>query len=76
VGQVVGDWLSTPEYSHFCLPSSKGGTAGGNASRPVGASISLGGPKNLGEAIVIKWREESATRPNHLQKPIGLRRNR
>ena len=29
VGQVVGDWLTSSEYSHFCLPTSRGGTVPG-----------------------------------------------
>ncbi len=76
VGQVVNEWLASPEYSHFCLPASRGGTGAKEASRPVGGSTTKDSPKTLGEAIVMKWREEAAAQPNNLLKPIGLRRDR
>ncbi len=76
VSQVVNEWLASPEYSHFCLPTSRGGTGAKDASRPVGGSGAKGAPKTLGEAIVMKWREEAAAQPNNLLKPIGLRRDR
>jgi len=76
VGPVVSEWLSSREYSHFCLPASRGGTGARNANRPTQDGSNIGGPKNLGEAVVMKWREESVAKPNNLLKPIGLRRNR
>lgn len=76
VSQVVNEWLASPEYSHFCLPTSRGGTGAKDASRPVGGSATKGSPRTLGEAIVMKWREEAAAQPNNLLKPIGLRRDR
>ena len=76
VSQVVNEWLASPEYSHFCLPTSRGGTGAKDASRPVSGSGAKGAPKTLGEAIVMKWREEAAAQPNNLLKPIGLRRDR
>jgi len=76
VSQVVNQWLASPEYSHFCLPSSRGGTGAKDASRPAGGSATKSTPKTLGEAIVMKWREEAAAQPNNLLKPIGLRRDR
>ena len=76
VSQVVNEWLASPEYSHFCLPTSRGGTGSKDASRPAGVTTSKAVPKTLGEAIVMKWREESAAQPNNLLKPIGLRRDR
>ena len=76
VGQVVGEWLASSEYSHFCLPTSRGGTGARDANRPSGGGPPAAAPKNLGESIVMKWREESAGRPNNLLKPIGLRRHR
>jgi hypothetical protein len=76
VGQAVNDWLASPEYSHFCLPTSRGGTGARDANRPHNASNPTPAAKNLGEAIVMKWREESATRPSNFLKPIGLRRHR
>ena len=76
VAQVVGDWLASAEYSHFCLPTSRGGTGAKDANRPAGGSATTSTPKTLGEAIVMKWREEAAAQPNNLLKPIGLRRDR
>jgi hypothetical protein len=76
VGQVVNEWLASPEYSHFCLPTSRGGAGARDANRPSGNSASQNSPKNLGEAIVMRWREETVARPNNLLKPIGLRRHR
>jgi hypothetical protein len=76
VGQVVGDWLASAEYSHFCLPTSRGGTGARDANRPSSGVALAGAPKNLGESIVMRWRDESAARPNNLLKPIGLRRHR
>ncbi|MCA1685985.1 MAG: hypothetical protein LC745_08385 [Planctomycetia bacterium] len=76
VGQVIGDRLASSEYSHFCLPTSRGGTGARDANRPSSGSAPAAAPKNLGESIVMKWRDESAARPNNLLKPIGLRRHR
>ena len=76
VGQVVSDWLASSEYSHFCLPTSRGGTGARDANRPSSGVAPANAPKNLGESVVMKWREESAARPNNLLKPIGLRRHR
>jgi hypothetical protein len=76
IGQVVNDWLASPEYSHFCLPTSRGGTGARDANRPGGNTSPQGEPRNLGESIVMKWREESASKPNSVVKPIGLRRHR
>ncbi len=76
VEQVVTEWLASPEYSHFCLPASRGGTGARDASKPSRAVASENLPRNLGEVIVMKWREESASQPDALLKPIGLRRHR
>lgn len=76
VGPVVSEWLASREYSHFCLPAARGGTGARNANRPTQDGSNIGGPKNLGEAVVMKWREESVAKPNNFLKPIGLRRNR
>jgi hypothetical protein len=75
ISQVVGEWLSHPEFAHFCLPSSRGGAGVKDAHRPS-AAPSATAPKNLGEAVVRKWQEESAARLSPFVKPIGLRRTR
>jgi len=76
VSQAVGDWLASSEYAHFTLASSRGGSGARDANRPAAPGPGVTLPKNLGEAVVMKWREESVTRPDSLLKPIGLRRNR
>jgi hypothetical protein len=75
VAQVVGEWLGAPEFAHFCLPSSKGGTGARGVERPAAAAPPAA-PRNLGEAVVMRWREDPLARPNNLLKPIGLRRTR
>jgi hypothetical protein len=75
VAQAVTEWLGSPDYSHFCLPTSRGGTGARDASRPANHATP-GSPRNLGEAIVTRWREESASRTDNLLKPIGLRRQK
>jgi hypothetical protein len=75
VSQVVGEWLGAPEFAHFCLPTSRGGTGARDVNKPAGAAAPPA-PRNLGEAVVNKWREESAARPDNMFKPIGLRRAR
>lgn len=76
VSQAVSDWLSSQEYSHFCLPTSIGGSGSRDSVRPTERQAGTSTPKNLGEAVVMRWREESASRTNNLLKPIGLRRHR
>jgi hypothetical protein len=76
VARAVTDWLESPEYAHFCLPNSRGGTGARDASRPASLVTAHGAPKNLGEAVVMKWRDESVARTETLLKPIGLRRHR
>jgi hypothetical protein len=76
VGQAVSDRLASPEYSHFCLPSSKGGAGGRDTNRAANLSTVAGTPKNLGEAVVMKWREDASKRIDNLLKPVGLRRHR
>jgi hypothetical protein len=76
VSQVVNERLAAPEYAHFCLPSSRGGAGGRDANRVADDGTARARPRTLGEAIVMRWREESATRPDNFLKPIGLRRHR
>jgi hypothetical protein len=76
---ALADWLSRPEYAHFRLPASRGGSAvagggsgraGRGADEPFAAS-----PKNLGEAAILRWRA-AASGPGGLESPIGLGRRR
>lgn len=74
VAQAVADWLSSPEYAHFCPPPSRGGTVTPGASRPSPAATA-GAPATLGEAILRRWQESSA-RPDPAAGPVGLGRRR
>jgi hypothetical protein len=76
IAQAVTEWLASPEYSHFSLPTSRGGTGVRDSTRPANHATTTGSPRNLGEAVVMKWREEAASRTDNLLKPIGLRRCR
>jgi hypothetical protein len=75
VAQAVKGWLDSPEFAHFCLPTSRGGTAVRDANRAAGP-LPATAPLNLGEAAVQRWREQAAAQPANLLKPIGLKRGR
>ena len=75
VGQAVAERLSSAEYAHFCLPKSRGGAGARDANRPA-ATVAVNTPKNLGEAVLLNWRKEAATRTGDPSKPIGLGRRR
>jgi hypothetical protein len=75
VGQAVAERLSSPEYAHFCLPSSRGGAGARDANRPATA-VAGNAPRNLGEAVLVDWRKGAAARSSDLAKPIGLGRRR
>lgn len=75
IHQVVAERLSSQEYAHFCLPSSRGGAGAQDANRTAKSSPP-GAPRNLGEAVVMQWREQSAARANVPSRPVGLGRRR
>ena len=75
VAQTVNEWLGAAEFSHFCLPTSRGGVGVRDVNRPSSATVATA-PKTLGEAVVLKWREESAAKSSNALTPIGLRRHR
>lgn len=74
VSQVVTEWLSSPEYAHFCQPSSRGGTAVAGANRPATAQAAAT-PRTLGEVILRRW-QDSSGRPDPASAPVGLGRRR
>jgi hypothetical protein len=76
VGQAVADWLASPEYAHFCPPASRGGIAIKGANRPSAAGVDGPAPKNLGEAVVMRWHESAARHVGETAAPIGLSRRR
>ena len=77
VDQAVLDRLNGPDFAHFCLPSSRGGTGakGQNRSASTSAVPASAPPKTLGEAVLLKWRE-SASRPQGPATPSGWGRRR
>lgn len=78
VAQAVADRLSSPEYAHFCLPSSRGGVGPRDPGRRgVDLTAPAVGPppRTLGESVVARWREAGPTRSADAT-PIGLGRRR
>ena len=60
VDQAVADRLSGPEFAHFCLPSSRGGTGHRGQNRSATPAPAPPAPRTLGEAVLHQWREASA----------------
>ncbi len=60
VDQAVLDRLEGPEFAHFCLPSSRGGTGARGQNRSATPGPQAAGPRTLGEAVVTRWREAEA----------------
>jgi hypothetical protein len=77
IERAVADRLEGPEFAHFCLPSSRGGTGarGQNRSASAPASPAPAPPRTLGESVLQKWRE-SAPRPQGPPGPAGWGRGR
>ena len=63
VDQAVSDRLSGPEFAHFCLPSSRGGTGQRGQNRAATPSPAPSAPRTLGEAVVNQWREAASRNP-------------
>jgi hypothetical protein len=74
VDQAVADRLNGPDFAHFCLPSSRGGTGARGQNRSASAAPTPAPPKTLGEAVLQRWRE-SASRPQG-PPPTGWGRRR
>jgi len=76
VDEAVADRLAGPEFAHFCLPSSRGGTGARGQNRSASPSpSSSAGPRTLGEAVIMRWRE-AAARPQGPAPPAGWGRRR
>lgn len=60
VDRAVADRLAEPGFAHFCLPSSRGGTGAKGQNRSAAPAPAPAGPRTLGEAVVIQWREATA----------------
>jgi hypothetical protein len=63
VAQWVAERLGHPDYAHFCLPPSRGGTGAGGLSQSGGPGAAPSAAKTLGEAVIARWRESAADRP-------------
>jgi hypothetical protein len=75
VDQAVAERLAGPEFAHFCLPSSRGGTGSKGQNRSATPAPRPAGPKNLGEAVLHQWREADS-RPPTSPTPSGWGRRR
>jgi len=75
VDQAVLDRLNGPEFAHFCLPSSRGGTSARGQNRSATTAPAPVAPRTLGEAVLRDWRE-SAARPQTPTTPSGWGRRR
>ncbi len=74
VAQAVADRLSGPEFAHFCLPSSRGGTGQRGQNRSATPSPAPSAPRTLGEAVVNQWREAASRNPAGSNSPGWGRR--
>ena len=61
VEQAVADRLAGPEFAHFCLPSSRGGTGARGQARSATPPAAPASPRTLGEAVIHQWRESAAS---------------
>jgi hypothetical protein len=75
VEQAVAERLAGPEFAHFCLPSSRGGTGARGQNRSASSAPPPAGPRTLGEAVVMQWREASS-RAEGPPSPAGWGRRR
>jgi len=75
VEQAIAERLAGPEFAHFCLPSSRGGTGSKGQNRSASPASRPAGPKNLGEAVLHQWREADS-RPPTSPTPSGWGRRR
>lgn len=76
VDRAVGDRLASPEFAHFCLPTSRGGTARRGPSRAGTPAQTPAAPRTLGEAVVRQWREATPADPGLVDRPTGWGRRR
>jgi hypothetical protein len=62
VPQWVADRLGGPEFAHFCLPVSRGGSGARGLSQSGGSGRDAPEALTLGEAVISQWRESAAAR--------------
>ena len=75
IERAVADRLAGPEFAHFCLPSSRGGTGARGQNRSAAPAPPPPGPRTLGEAVLMQWRE-AASRTEGPPSPAGWGRRR
>ncbi len=75
LGQVVSERLASPDFAHFCQPTSRGGTASPGPGRVAASGPDAAPPRNLGEITIRRWLETTA-RPGDSSVPVGLSRRR
>lgn len=73
VAKTVADRLASPEFAHFCLPASRGGSPTADSTKTVSSTTINASPKTLGETIVAQWRD-LAVRSKDSTRPFGLGR--
>ena len=73
LAEWVGERLGGPDYAHFCLPTSRGGSGSKGLSQSgAGATDGVGsGPRTLGEAVVSQWRDSASARIAGPKAPAG-----
>lgn len=74
VAEAVKGWLSSRDYAHFCVPTSRGGTA--VPGQPKAGTSQAGESRTLGDVVLQRWREASTARGVAGGDPVGLGRRR
>lgn len=75
VSEAVNAWLTGAEYAHFRRPSSRGGTTPPGDSRSTATAPASPPPRNLGDAVLARWREAIQGSRQDPDAPIGLGRS-
>jgi len=71
VSQLGRERLGGPEFAHFCLPSSRGGSGARGLSQSGAAARVTPATLTLGEAIISQWRESPAASVIPTPGPAG-----
>jgi hypothetical protein len=71
VAQWVADRLANPDFAHFCLPTSRGGSGAKGLSQSGGPGGAAPTARTLGEAIISQWRESASGRVAPVTGPAG-----
>ena len=74
VDQAVADRLAGPDFAHFCLPSSRGGTGTRGQNRSATPAAAPASPQTLGETVIHQWRESASRNPTSSGSPGWGRR--